>query len=165
MIVAKLSAGLQPKEWTPLLYGEYKMLGMLMNDFHWIARVPIISILVLIVCLIRIASMSLTVLFKEISFRESASSSEKNQLITKWRKNYILVRDLVAEMNAFFGRPVIIVVILAMISSINLTFVLIIKIIMNDFSYIFDYITEILTNIICLSLLAFISEQIPQQVS
>ena len=124
-----------------------------------------ISGLVLIVCLIRIASVSLETLCKEISFGKSASTSEMNLLIMKWRKSYILVRDLVVEMNAFFGAPIIILVFIAMLSSINLTFVVIVKIKTNDHTYLCDYIIEIVTNSICLSLLAFASEQIPQQVS
>ena len=136
-----------------------------MNDLYWITRVPMISVLVFIICLIRIASMSLEALYTEIFFRESASTLEMNQLIMKWRKSYILVRDLVAEMNHFFGRPIIIVVFIAMISAINVTFAVIIKIKINNLDFLCDYIIEIVTNTICLTLLAFTSEQIPQRVS
>ena len=165
MTVAKFSAGIQPEEIKNSPFEKYRVLQILIKDWYWITSIPMISVLVFIICLIRITSMSLEALYKEISFRESAFTSEMNQLIMKWRKCYILVRDLVAEMNACFGQQIIIVVCITMLSSINLTFIIINKIQLNNFLYFFDYITEIVTNIICLSLLAFISEQIPQQVS
>ena len=161
----KLSAALQPEEIKNLPFEKFKVLQSVNNAFCWIPTIPIISILVCIICLIRVASMSLAALYKEISFRESASTLEMNQLIMKWRKSYILVRDLVSAMNAFFGQLIIIVIFIAMISAINLTFAVIIKIKMNNNEYLFDYIQEIITNIICLGSLAFVSEQIPQQVS
>ena len=165
MIVAKLSAALQPEEIAFIPFKKYKILQILRKDFYWIPSVPMISVLVFIICLIRIASMSLEALYKEIFFRESAFPSEMHLLILKWRKSYILVRDVVAEMNAFFGQPIIIVVFITTLSSINLTFAVIHKIKMNNFEYLFGYIMEIVTNFDCLTLLAFISEQIPQQVS
>ena len=165
MIGAKLSARFQSKEIASLPEKEYNVLRVFLKDFYWLTRIPIISILVLIVCLIRTTSMSLVALFKEISFSESASSEEMIQLIMKWRKSYILVRDLVAEMNAFFCRPIIIIVFISMLSSINLTFSVIIKIKTNNFSKLFDYILEILTYLICVTILVFISEQIAEQVS
>ena len=165
MYVAMLSAGLHPEEKHMARFKNYKVLQMLMEAFNWTKRVPMISVLILIVGLIRIASMSLAVLYKEILFRESASTSEMNQLIMKWRKSYILVCDLVTEMNACFGQQIIIVVFITMISSVNLTFVVIVRIRTCKFLFLIEYILEIVTNIICLSLLAFVSEQIPQQVS
>ena len=105
--------------------------------------IPMISVLVFIICLIRIASMSLEALYKEILFGESTFTSEMNQLTMKWRKSYILVRDLVAEMNACFGQQIIIVVFITMLSSINLTFTVIQKIKMNSYEYFFGYIMEI----------------------
>ena len=163
--MAKSSAGLRSKESEEIAFQKHEVLQVLWNDWYWISSIPMISVLVFIVGLIRIASMSLAVLYKEIYFRESASTSEMNQLIMKWRKSYILVRDLVAEMNACFGQQIIIVVFITIISSINLTFVVIVKIRTSDSSFLIEYILEIVTNIICLCLLAFISEQIPQQVS
>ena len=154
--MAKLSTTLQIEE---------KSLKTLWFDFYWITQVPMLSVLVLIICLIRIASMSLATLCREISFGQSASSFEMNQLMKKWRKSYILIRDLVAEMNAFLGLPIIIVVFISMLSSINMTFAVIVKISMSDFSYFIDYMLDTVIHIICLIFLAFISEQIPQQVS
>ena len=83
----------------------------------------------------------------------------------KWRRNYILIRDLVSAINAFVGRPIFLFILLTMISSINLIFVVVARIVSNDFSLMYEYMLEIVTNIICLSLLAFLSDQIPQQVS
>ena len=158
-------ATLQSEEITFSLCEKYNVLPKFLFNLHWTTKVPIISVLVLIIYLIRIASMSLATLCKEISFGESVSSSEMNLLIMKWRKSYILVRDLAVEINAFFGQPIIILVFIAMLSSINLIFAVIVKISINDMSYMSVYALEIVTNIICLSLLALISEQLPQQVS
>ena len=156
-------AGLRPENIESLL-NKYTYFQIVVYNTFWIKRISMISILVFIICLIRISSMSLAALYNEISFGQSASTSEMNQLIMKWRKSYILIRDLVAEMNAFFGQPIIIVVLTTMLSSINLTFTAIVKIKINDFSFLYQYILEIVTNIICLGLLAFIAEEIPQQV-
>ena len=165
MIVAKFSEEFHLKEKHMARYKNHQVQKTLMTAFNWMARVPMISVLILIICLIRIASMSLEALYKEIFFRESASTLEMNLLIMKWRKSYILVRDLVAEMNVFFDRPIIIVVFITMLSSINLTCAVIVKIKMNSNGNLFDYILEIVTNLVCLCLLALVSEQLPQQVS
>ena len=163
--MASFTAELQSPAFKSLLFPNDNNFEMFLNKFYWISKIPVFSFALLIVCLIRIVKMSLEVIFKEISFGETASTSEMNQLILKWRKSYILVHDLVAEINACFGQQIIVFVLMAMLSSINLTYAVIVKIKMNESLFLFDYIFAIVTNIICLSLLAFISEQIPQQVS
>ena len=163
--MASSTSQLQAPVSKSLLFPNDNNFAMFVSKLYWLSQIPLFSFVLLIVCLIRIASMSLEVLFKEISFGESVSTAEMNKLVLKWRKSYILVRDLVAEMNAFFGGPIIIFVFLAMLSSINLTHAVIVKIQMNESSIVFDYVMEIVKYTICLCLLAFISEQIPQQVS
>ena len=65
MMVAKLSAVSLHVDPENLLFKNYKVLQMFMNDYYWITRVPMISVLVFIICLIRIASMSLEALYKQ----------------------------------------------------------------------------------------------------
>ena len=154
-----------PGQIQPLIDMNLSYFEILLHKFYWITRIQMISVTVLMVCLIRIPSMSFAAICKEISLRESASDSEINQLLTIWKKKYNRVRDLVAELNIFLGQPMIIVVFTAMISSINMTSVAINKIKKNEMLYLFEYIFGILTNTVCLTLLALISEQIPQQVS
>ena len=162
--MATALVGFLPENIESLLK-EYNYFQIVVYKAFLIKRISMISVIAFIICLIRIASMSLVALYKDISFGQSASTSEMSQLIMKWRKSYVLVRDLVAEMNAFFGQPIIIVVFITMLSTINQTFVVIVKIKTNDFSFLYQYILDIVTNTICLGLLAFIAEQIPQQVS
>ena len=144
---------------------NYNYFEIFLIKFYWVGRIQIISVTVLMVCLIQIPSMSFAALYKEISLTESASTSGINQLLTIWRKKYNMVRDLVAELNIFLGQLIIIVVFATMISSINLTFLVINKIKKNETLYLFECIFEIVTNTVCLTSLALISEQIPQQVS
>ena len=163
--MAILSAELLPEKFQILIDANYSVISIFTYKAYTVNRIVMVSVIVLMVCLIRIPSMSLAALCKEISFREFASTSQRSQLIMKWRRNYILIRDLVSAINAFVGRPIFLFILLTMISSINLIFVVVARIVSNDFSLMYEYMLEIVTNIICLSLLAFLSDQIPQQVS
>ena len=118
------------------------------------------------VCLIRIPSLSLETLFKEIYLRESASTThEMNQLIMKWRRKFILIRDLVVELNGFIGQTMFLFIFLGFTSSINLIFNAIAKVLTNNRLYLVDNILEAVVNVIFFGLLAFVSDQIPRQVS
>ena len=124
------------------------------------------SVIVLMVGLIRIPSLSLETLFKEIYFRESASTTyEMNQLIMKWRRKFILIRDLVVELNGFIGQTMFLFIFLGFTSSINLIFNAIAKVLTNNRLYLVDNILEAVVNVIFFGLLAFVSDQIPRQVS
>ena len=120
--------------------------------------------MVLMMCLIRIPSFSLLTLSKEIFARESATNVEMNQLILEWKKSYILVCDVVAEMNAFIAQPIFIFFIMSMIISINMVFNLFVDI-DDDLEMIGVDLFTILIFLIWNGIIFFVSDQIPQQVS
>ena len=121
--------------------------------------------MVLWICIIRIPSFSLLNLSKEIFARESATNVEMNQLIVEWKKSYVLVCDVVAEINAFLGQPIFIFFIMSMIISINMVFTLLVDILDNNLKSIGVYVFTITNFLIWNGILFFVSDQIPQQVS
>ena len=131
----------------------------------WINIFRLDCFMVLLICIIRIPSLSLLTLSKEIYCRESATTTEMNQLIVEWKKSYVLVCDVVAEMNAFLGQPIFIFFIMSMISFINLVFTLFVDIFDNDLESIDVYLLTISSFLIWGGIIIFVSDQIPQQVS
>ena len=133
----------------------------------WIINIQVVSFLILMVCLIRIPTMSLAFLFKEVCFSKSASTTEKSRLIAKWKKQYFLIYDLVADINDFLGPPLFFFIIQAFLTSINFTFEIIVHITTNgSATYIVQHsIFFLVQNIICISILTSRSEQLPQQAS
>lgn len=64
-----------------------------------------ISFTIFGVCLIRIPSTSVAILFKDMSNRikESASGNKSAQLVKEWKEKYLLIRDLVEDLSDFIG--------------------------------------------------------------
>ena len=131
----------------------------------WITQIQYTSFLVLFICLIRIPSLILVTLSKEIYSRESATAAEMNQLIVKWKKSYVLVCDLVAEMNAFLGLPIFIFFIMSMIIFINMVFAIFVDILRNDLEFLDVNLLMISNSLVWNGILIFVSDQIHQQVS
>ena len=137
---------------------------ILENFIPWITLIQYHCFMVLWICIIRIPSFSLLNLSKEIFARESATNVEMNQLIVEWKKSYVLVCDVVAEINAFLGQPIFIFFIMSMIISINMVFNLFVDI-DDDLEMIGVDLFTILIFLIWNGIIFFVSDQIPQQVS
>jgi len=63
------------------------------------------TFVILVICLMRIPSTSLTLLFRNIEVKESASANETMDLVLKWREHYLLVCEFVESLNDFIGAP------------------------------------------------------------
>ena len=148
-----------------LVDSGYTFIEIFVLKAYWIIRIQMNSVIVLMACLIRIPSLSLAALFKEIYFGESASTYEMNQLIMKWRKKYIRIRALVAELNDCFSQPMLFFILICFIASINTIFNAITKILSNRLLFLVDNIVDVVVSVIFFSLLTFVSDQVPRQVS
>ena len=140
---------------------------MMAVETFWIHRTQSFSFLMLMVCLIRIPSMSIAILFNEVSLRKQASTNPLKETIVKWKKDYILLCDLVADINDFIAKPMLIYIIHVFVTSINVLFSVIINV-LSVTSYdilLYDNISNTLQGVICIIMLALVSDQIPKQVS
>ena len=126
------------------------------------------TFVILVICLMRIPSTSLTLLFRNIEVKESASANETMDLVLKWREHYLLVCEFVASLNDFIGAPFFIFMTYTFNSFVCYSF----DVLYNYFStyeqpsvesYNCTYI--ILKNGLCIICLAFVSEKIPSKVS
>ena len=117
------------------------------------------------VCLIQIPSMSLTFLFKEVHFSKSSSTTEKSQLIAKWKKQYFLICDLVVDINDFLGPTLFCFIIQAILTTIYFAFEVFVIRLDNGSIIGSSPIYYVLQNIICIIILSSRSDQLPQQAS
>ena len=124
------------------------------------------SFFILTVCLIRIVSMGLAVLFKNISRKNPPSTTELAELLTEWKKHYLLICDLVLDLNEFIGVPLLIFLTKAFISFVGYSFYILVLLISpkRDLFAIFHILSMILKNLICVVILAFASEKISSEV-
>ena len=139
--------------------------NIITDYISWIPSFQYAIFLVLSICLIRIPSLTLVSLSKEVYFRESATTAEMNQLIVEWKKSYVLVCDIVAAMNAFIGQPIFIFFIMSMISFISMVFSIFLDILHNNLEEIDTQLLMVFNSLIWNGILILISDQIPQQVS
>ena len=74
--------------------GIYKYL---VNQCYYFLTLQNYSFIILTVCLIRIPSMILDNFNKEITLTKTASINEVVDLVAKWKENWLVVCDLVAD--------------------------------------------------------------------
>lgn len=126
------------------------------------------SFFVLALCLIRIPSMSLAFLFKEVSSMTSASVSEKVKLLESLKKNYYIFCNLVANINGFVGYPLFIFILHVLFEFISLSVLIFHRRLSNNaVFFLVDGINILLLFkfIMCIISLAVVSDKIPLQVS
>ena len=131
-------------------------------------RSQTLSFIILILFLIRIPSMSLAILFKDIPPTKSASGTEMADLVMKWKKHYALVCEFVASLNDFIGKPLLIFMPYVFMSFVGQTFYVIHEWLSSTplpelRFYMFGY--TILRNGMCIICLAITSEKISSEVS
>ena len=138
-----------------------KMIGIILRNQMY-------SFIIFITCLIRIPSTSLTILFKDIPSEKCASVNAMANLVVKWKKHYLLVCELVARVNDFIGKPLLIFMAYVFLTFVGHTFY-----VMHDYfsstslpsPEIYAYGYSIFRNGICVICLATISEKISLEVS
>ena len=138
------------------------------EESFWFSLIQNASFIILTVYLIRIPSICLAILFREVPFKTSASIAEIVELVAKWERYYFLICDIIQELNRFIGGPMLIFIAHAFLTFISYSFTL-----FNYFLYpmkkpnIYLYIDlgyGIFQNLVCIIALAFVSETIPKQV-
>ena len=138
------------------------------EESYWFFLIQHASFVILTVYLIRIPSLCLASLFREVPFKISASIAEMVELQAKWERHYFLICDIVLELNRFIGGPLLIFIAHAFLTFVSYSFTL-----FNYFLYpmkkpnIYLYIDlgyGIFQNFVCIIALAFVSETIPKQV-
>ena len=160
----KLAVVLRQKQ-VELQEHETDTIHIIVDYISWIPSFQYTIFLVLSICLIRIPSLTLVTISKEVYIRESATTAEMNQLIVEWKKSYVLVCDIVAAMNAFIGQPIFIFFIMSMISFISMVFSIFLDILHNNLEEIYTQLLMVFNSLIWNGILILISDQIPQQVS
>ena len=126
-----------------------------------------IIFVILVVCLIRIPSLSLAALSEEIRLKKSASITDMVSLYLKWKKQYQLVCELVGDVNNFIGIPIFLFIIFSFIYLVSILFFLLYMLFINDLNY-SDMGIQIYTlfkYLFCLIALAFASENMLCEVS
>ena len=149
---------------------EYQMadgiLKYLLHESYYFQNFQQFGFIFLTVCLIRIPSMILDNLYKEITLTKTASITEIVELVAKWKENWLLICDLVADVNSFIGWPLFIFIIYGFFIFVSFTFTVLFRILTNERSLSFNFITMyfILKFFAYLCLLAFAAEKLPSKV-
>ena len=115
---------------------EYKIangiLKFLLQECFYILSLQLFSFITLTVCLIQIPSKILDILYKEINLTKTASINEVAELVAKWKENWLLICDLVADLNNFIGRPLFLYIIYGFFIFISFTFFILFRILTED---------------------------------
>ena len=140
----------------------------LINESFFFLILQQFSLIILTVCLIRIPSMILDILYKEITLTKTASINEVVELLTKWKENWLLICDLVVDVNNFIGWPLILYIIYGIFIFVSHTFLILFHFLGNErHSLISNGINMylILRFFTCFCILAFEAEKLPSKVN
>ena len=143
------------------------MLEYLLNGICYILTLQLFSFIILTICLIRIPSMIVDILYKEITLTKTASTTEVVELVAKWKENWLVICDLVVAVNNFIGRPLFLYIIYGFLTFISFTFTILFCILMDDrYSFSSSSIAMylVLKTFAYLCLLAFEAEKLPSKV-
>ena len=145
--------------------GIYKYL---VNQCYYFLILQNYSFIILTVCLIQIPSMILDNFYKEITLTKNASITEIVEFTAKWKKNWLLICDLVADVNDFIGRPLFLYILNGFFVFILCTFYALLRLLtidQNTFSSEIINIYLILKYLASFCLLAFEAEKLPSKVN
>ena len=107
-------------------------LEYLLNEIYFILSLQLFSFIILTICLIRIPSMIVDILYKEISLAKTASITEVVELVAKWKENRLVICDLVADVNDFIGWPLFLFIIYGFFISVSFTFTILFRLLATD---------------------------------
>ena len=112
--------------------------------------------------------MIVDILYKEITLTKTASITEVVELVAKWKENWLVICDIIADVNNFIGRPLFLYIIYGFLTFISFTFTILFRTLMDD-RYSFSsssigmyFVLKILAYI---CLLAFEAEKLPSKVN
>ena len=108
------------------------ILDYLLKESFFFVTLQQFSFIILTVCLIRIPSMILDILCKEIDLTKTASMTEVVEFVTKWKENWLVICDLVADVNDFIGWPLFLYIIYGFFISVSFTFTILFRLLATD---------------------------------
>ena len=76
--------------------------------------------------------MIVDILYKEISLAKTASITEVVELVAKWKENWLVICDLVADVNDFIGWPLFLYIIYGFFISVSFTFTILFRLLATD---------------------------------
>ena len=140
----------------------------LINECFYFLILQQFSFIILTICLIRITSTIVDILYKEITLTKTASVNEVAELVAKWKENWLVVCDLVVDVNNFIGWPLFVYIIYGFFIFVSYTFTIFFRILTDEglslsFSSITMYFVLKFFAYICL--LAFEAEKLPSKVN
>jgi len=150
------------------LMNQTTVIVRIFEGTRMILFMQILSFVVLSAILIRIPSLVLAMFAAEVQLNTSTSVTEMIELVAKWNEHYLLVRDIVAKVNDFLGEPLLLFFGFSFLTFIGYSFNIFYILWMDydlKFLYFSDDIFITLQNFVCIVLLVFVSDKIPQQVS
>ena len=110
--------------------------------------------------------MIVDILYKEIDLTKTASINEVVDLVAKWKENWLVICDLVADVNDFIGRPLFLYIIYGLSLFIFCTMTLALHLLtIESESFEIMAIYIILRFLISFCLLAFEAEKLPSKVN
>ena len=140
----------------------------LINECFYFLILQQFSFIILTICLIRVTSTIVDILYKEITLTKTASVNEVAELVAKWKENWLVVCDLVVDVNDFIGWPLFVYIIYGFFIFVSYTFTIFFRILTDEglslsFSSITMYFVLKFFAYICL--LAFEAEKLPSKVN
>ena len=120
-----------------------------LEEARLMLSVQMFSFIILSVCLIRIPSIVLAALFRELAFGNPA---DMNEMVAKWNRHYLLICDLVADLNDFLGQSLLLFIGFSFFTSISYSFaILYVVFIKSDvpFPLFYDDIFIVIQNLVC----------------
>ena len=112
--------------------------------------------------------MILDILYKEINSTKTASINEVAELVTKWKENWLIVCDLVVDVNKFIGWPLFMCIIFGFYTFVSVTFNILFRLLAadeNSLSSNFIPMYFILKFFAYFCLLASAAEKLPSKVN
>ena len=140
----------------------------LINECFYFLILQQFSFIILTICLIRVTSTIVDILYKEITLTKTASVNEVAELVAKWKENWLVVCDLVVDVNDFIGWPLFVYIIYGFFIFVSYTFTIFFRILTDEgLSLSFSSITMyfILKSFAYICLLAFEAEKLPSKVN
>ena len=144
------------------------ILKYILDEYFFFLILQQFSFIILTICLIRIPSMIVDILYKEISLAKTASITEVVELVAKWKENWLVICDLVADVNDFIGWPLFLYIIDGILIFVTFTFTILFRILTDDrhsFSSSSIAMYLVLKTFAYLCLLAFEAEKLTSKVN
>ena len=137
-------------------------------ECFWITTLRLASCAILVMLLIQVPLMSITTLFREVPFKQTASSDEIVELVPKWKERYHLICNTVSDINDFMGMPLLLFIITTFFTFVNSLFT-ILHVLFDPgdktIVLLLDVVYLLIQSMICITCLASFAEKIPKKVS